>query len=202
MLSRIAKELMLDKAVTPNEKDAATVDVDKRKSCSELLGDIKFGCAAVFSDSALNELPTKADIEFITDRSRSEGDSNNKLKGNVFHAANTLEEGKVAELEAYGGVDFDQLRKDRKKETEKPQRGERTSRGGKSKRQAVERNLGIVEVPDNQIWCQHCGDGGELFCCESCPISAHKECCRTIAGKGAYCSHHFCNVCFRTASAW
>jgi hypothetical protein len=55
---------------------------------------------------------------------------------------------------------------------------------------------------EHQDICQACWDGGDLFLCDLCPASFHKECLpkhlRPSDSKSRWdCTHHFCSKCHR-----
>lgn len=62
---------------------------------------------------------------------------------------------------------------------------------------------------DHSDFCQLCWDGGQLLCCDFCPVATHAECYepgQTFAAMSAsrakfQCRHHWCNVCGRKAQA-
>jgi hypothetical protein len=54
--------------------------------------------------------------------------------------------------------------------------------------------------------CQSCWDGGDLLCCDLCPVALHAECAgytpaEVRAMRRYACSHHQCSVCGRKAQA-
>lgn len=259
MVQRAEKKLLLDQMVNRERADAATKKSDEVVSGSEMMQDLKFGCAAVFGDSSQNALPSKEDIASISDRKRTENDSNGKVKGGVSHTVNTYDVNQeLSETQVFGGVDFRKLREEQasKKNAAIPKswRDSATLQHELStigaKRQVKKRlvmvdgnksGYGTASVPVlasnnydlengessvfarelslmakgayavkkikrkklelvNQEWCQHCGDGGLLHCCNRCPISAHVECFPRIGSSWSQaCSHHWCSVCSKPA---
>ncbi|CAB9517489.1 ISWI chromatin-remodeling complex ATPase ISW2 [Seminavis robusta] len=113
LVERAEKKLLLDQMVNRDRPAGGAPDPNEKESFSgsEMLKDIKFGSAAVFGDSSLNSLPAAKDIEFITDRKRSEVDSDGKLKGNVFHKGDTFDVTKeLSASQTFQGIDFKKLR--------------------------------------------------------------------------------------------
>ena len=54
--------------------------------------------------------------------------------------------------------------------------------------------------------CQHCWDGGDIVCCDLCPVSVHAECIGVTQHELAKatrwaCPHHSCHECGRKAAA-
>ena len=93
-------------------------------SAEELLEDIKFGCAAIFGNSGLQELPSWEDIDNITDRSRKEADTAGKLKGGTTRNFKSFDaEAEFSSTKFFGGADFGAIRKEQemkeKRETPK-----------------------------------------------------------------------------------
>ena len=118
IVQRAEKKLLLDQMV--NRGKAAGVetedDVVSKLSATELLKDIKFGSAAVFGDSSVNTLPSKKDIEFITDRTRTESDSAGNLKGNAYHKGDSFDANQeLSATQTFAGVDFAKIREEYKK---------------------------------------------------------------------------------------
>jgi len=122
MVERAEKKLLLDKMVNRERASSGaqgTSDMDETVSASEMFKDIKFGCAAIFGDSSINNLPTPEDIEHITDRKRSEEHSDGKLKGNTFHNAQNYDVNqKLSESQVFLGVDFKKLREEEKEKNQ------------------------------------------------------------------------------------
>ena len=117
VIQRTEKKLLLDKVVNRDGTDHIKHVTQDRLGA--LFLDIKFGSAAVFGDCSLNLLPTKEDIECITDRTRSEVDSQGKLKGNAFHNTSTFDVHKrIDGAEEYEGVDFKKLRAEKKRQSQ------------------------------------------------------------------------------------
>ena len=56
----------------------------------------------------------------------------------------------------------------------------------------------------HQLTCQHCGQGGELLLCSTCPNSVHVTCAGFKSVKQVRhtwsCSHHSCSTCGKTPS--
>ena len=114
MLERAEKKLLLE-MVNQESKDKAfdQEDMARGLSAQELLEDIKFGCAAIFGSTGLNELPSWEDIDNITDRSRKESDSAGKLKGGTTHDAKSFNaEAEFTASQVFGGADFQNIRKE------------------------------------------------------------------------------------------
>lgn len=251
IIQRTEKKLLLDTVVMR--------DGDQRKNLGALIKtenqvqlDIKFGSAAVFGDGSTNILPTRQDIEYITDRTRSESDSQGKLKGDAFlNTASYNVHEDLAGAQEYRGLDFKKLRDEQRKQLLqlKPRavqkletwdgaaisKIENRKRQPKSRFKIVNGAVSVLaannydleegessvfdrelansnrssfsdqkckreKIPDHQVWCQHCGDGGTLLCCETCPIAVHEECCATIRRSFPRCAHHWCSACIKTVS--
>ena len=117
IIQRTEKKLLLDKIVNHDGTDDSNHAIQDRSGA--LLLDIKFGSAAVFGDCSLNVLPTKQDIGYITNRNRSEIDSQGKLKGNAFHNTATFDvHQNLGGAEEYGGIDFKSLRAEQRKQSQ------------------------------------------------------------------------------------
>ena len=113
MVQRAEKKLLLDQMVNRERANATTEKASEEASGSEMMRDLKFGCAAVFGDSSQNTLPSKEDIAYISDRKRTENDSNGKVKGGVSHNVNTYDANQeLSETQVFGGVDFKKLREE------------------------------------------------------------------------------------------
>ena len=111
MQERAEKKLYLDRMVT-RDNARPTSSVEDDDNTGNLLSTLRFGCNAVFgSGGKVHELPTKEDIELITDRTRTEDFTSGKLQGNAEQSVNTFDEKKtmVSTME-FGGIDFQQLR--------------------------------------------------------------------------------------------
>jgi hypothetical protein len=119
MVERAEKKLYLDRmvcrdgAVASRVDDAAEEDLDGGK----LMATLRFGCNAVFGANSKNHsLPTDADIEIITDRSRTEDFSTGKLKGGAEHNAEEFDQTKeFSSTTDFGGIDFKKIRDEHKK---------------------------------------------------------------------------------------
>mmetsp|Transcript_5770 Transcript_5770/g.14053 ORF Transcript_5770/g.14053 Transcript_5770/m.14053 type:complete len:1276 (+) Transcript_5770:133-3960(+) len=118
MLERAQKKLLLDQSVNCDNSDDQNYDNVKGLGAAELLADIKFGAQAVFGGNANNKLPTEADIELITDRTRKESDTSGKLRGNAEYNALDFDSSKnYIETQQFEGVDFKYLRLENEKKT-------------------------------------------------------------------------------------
>ncbi|KAJ8483884.1 hypothetical protein OPV22_016369 [Ensete ventricosum] len=53
------------------------------------------------------------------------------------------------------------------------------------------------EIEKNDDTCGHCGDGGELICCDNCPSSYHQACLllKELPEDRWYCPNCTCDVC-------
>lgn len=131
VIRRAEYKLLLDHSVNPSNASTKSKGLRFEEcenssglSAKELFADIKFGCHAVFGDSSDNDLPSAEDISFITDRNRTESDSQGRLKGNElqdssqFHASKQL-----SGTQEFGGIDFQKVRQERaqKEETKLPE---------------------------------------------------------------------------------
>lgn len=251
IVQRTEKKLLLGTMVMYDKADARNPE-SLNKAGKTIESDIKFGSAAVFGDEFTNDLPTNDDIDYITDRTRSENDSRGRLKGDAYlHTASYNVRKEIAGIQEYKGVDFKKLRDERRRQLLqlKPpavqkletwdkaaiSRLDNRKRQRKSRITFVNRKVSVLnansydlemgessvfnrelancdrssfavqthtreKVQDHQIYCQHCGDGGTLLCCEACPVAVHEECCATIHRRIPRCAHHWCSVCIKTAS--
>ena len=111
MQERAEKKLYLDRMVT-RDNARPTTDVQDNDTKGNLLSTLRFGCNAVFgSGEKKQELPTKEDIELITDRTRTEDYTSGKLQGNAEQSVDTFDETKaMVSMMELGGIDFQQLR--------------------------------------------------------------------------------------------
>jgi hypothetical protein len=118
LLERAEKKLLLEMVNRESSKKSDTTeDKGGGLSAKDLLADIKFGCQAVFGDSANNELPSLEDIETITDRSRKESDSVGKLHGGVSkNAASFDAKQEFSQSQMFEGADFQAIRQNHEKE--------------------------------------------------------------------------------------
>lgn len=113
MLERAEKKLLLEMVNRESKDSNSNEDVARGLSAAELLEDIKFGSEAVFGNSSQNELPSWADIDIITDRSRKESDSAGKLTGGTSKSAISFDAEKdFSNSQLFGGADFRALRED------------------------------------------------------------------------------------------
>eukprot|EP00560_Eucampia_antarctica_P009096 CAMPEP_0197826904 /NCGR_PEP_ID=MMETSP1437-20131217/3791_1 /TAXON_ID=49252 ORGANISM="Eucampia antarctica, Strain CCMP1452" /NCGR_SAMPLE_ID=MMETSP1437 /ASSEMBLY_ACC=CAM_ASM_001096 /LENGTH=234 /DNA_ID=CAMNT_0043427543 /DNA_START=300 /DNA_END=1005 /DNA_ORIENTATION=+ len=113
ILKRAEKKLYLDQMVTRGSvqvEDEGTTSLN----AEELLASLRFGCNAVFGESAEKAclLPTDKDIEALTDRNRSENFSCGILKGGVTHTAKDFDATeKLLTCAHFGGVNFKAIQK-------------------------------------------------------------------------------------------
>ena len=126
MLERAEKKLLLEMVNRDSNQGgtgAAEYDPDvvaRGMSTGELWEDIKFGCEAVFGNSANNELPSEEDIDTITDRTRKESDSVGRLTGGASKTAKSFDASKeFSDSQLFGGTDFREIRKEQEKEEKK-----------------------------------------------------------------------------------
>eukprot|EP00729_Bicosta_minor_P000649 gene649-4309_t len=56
---------------------------------------------------------------------------------------------------------------------------------------------------EHQNMCQSCWDGGELICCDNCPMAYHKDCLgmKHVPTMTWRCPHHHCHGCDKNSSA-
>jgi len=103
MVERAEKKLYLDRMVC---RDGVTQDLEDEEEEGKLMAALRFGCNAIFgSDSKKQSLPTQEDIELITDRSRSEGLSDGKLKGGTEMSAEEFDATKeFTSTTNFGGI--------------------------------------------------------------------------------------------------
>ena len=91
---------------------AASQDLgNDEEDAGRLLSALRFGCNAVFGDSQKNTLPTQADIEVLTDRTRTEAFSSGKLKGGMDSSAQDFDATKaMTSTTSFAGIDFKKIR--------------------------------------------------------------------------------------------
>lgn len=124
MIERAEKKLLLDQMVNRERAEGKTVvspsaaaEEEVTLTQSQMLDDIKFGCQAVFG-GASDELPSRSDIEVITNRSRKESDSVGKLKGGTSHRIDSYDANKeLSATQTYEGVDFAALRRENERKS-------------------------------------------------------------------------------------
>mmetsp|Transcript_21374 Transcript_21374/g.24450 ORF Transcript_21374/g.24450 Transcript_21374/m.24450 type:complete len:1128 (+) Transcript_21374:158-3541(+) len=124
MLERAEKKLLLEMVnQDSNEGSTAAAEPDavaRGMSTGELWEDIKFGCEAVFGNSANNELPSEEEIDNITDRTRKEADSVGKLTGGTSKTAKSFDATKeFSSTQLFGGTDFRKIRKQQAQDEKK-----------------------------------------------------------------------------------
>ena len=119
MIERAEKKLLLEMV---NQETGGDVGEKARGlSAGELFEDIKFGSAAIFGDAGSNRLPTRKDIDEITNRSRKENDSVGLLKGGMAKSAKAFDASKeFSQSHLFGGTDFREIRR---QQEEKEKRG-------------------------------------------------------------------------------
>jgi hypothetical protein len=123
MVERAEKKLYMDRMVNSTggegvEDEVEDVQVPKK----DIVSTLRFGCNAVFGQDAeaRNTLPSDADIDNITDRSRSEESSHGNLKGGVAIKTDDFEANKVLSATTkLGGVDFQKIRDEERKKRSK-----------------------------------------------------------------------------------
>lgn len=112
IVERAEKKLYLDQMVN---RGISNRDMDEEGggvTTSELLASLTFGSNAVFSSS--NDMPSDADIDKVTDRTRSEDSSDGLLKGGVTKTANDFDKDKeLTDTRQFCGVDFRKLREEK-----------------------------------------------------------------------------------------
>ena len=120
IVERAEKKLYLDKMVT--QDSAAGLSVNDDGQCDEpdadrLLHTLRFGCSAVFGKGMKKQmLPTKEDIENITDRARTENTSIGNLKGSAESSTDNYDASKAfISTTDFGGIDFKKIREDYQK---------------------------------------------------------------------------------------
>ena len=110
IVERAEKKLYLDQMVNRGTSNQDMEDTSL--STSELLSALTFGSNAVFSSS--NDMPTDADIDNVTDRTRSEDCSAGLLKGGVANTASDFDKDKeLTDTRKFCGVDFRKLREEK-----------------------------------------------------------------------------------------
>lgn len=112
VVERQEKKLYLDQMVNRGGSTQGNEEVDV--STSDLLETLKFGANAIFASS--NDLPTKEDIDKITDRNRTEDVTDGKLQGGATKTAKDFEhEKELMDHHTFSGIDFRALRDERDK---------------------------------------------------------------------------------------
>ena len=144
MVERQEKKLYMDRMVNStggagvnnNNQDDKTMD---QLTETDMVSTLQFGCDAVFGQDAekKNCLPSDEDIEFITDRSRSQDFSCGNLKGGTASKTNDFQaDKKLSSSQQLAGVDFKKIRDEQRKK----------DKGGKHKN----KNLGSI----TEVWKQ------------------------------------------------
>jgi len=111
-VERAEKKLYLDQMVNSGNSNGREMDDDMMMSNQELLESLTFGSNAVFN--ATNELPTDEEIDKITDRTRSEEDTDGLLKGGAAKKASDFDKDKeLTDTRQFQGVDFRKLREEK-----------------------------------------------------------------------------------------
>jgi len=111
MVERAEKKLFLDQMV--NRGSAADSDEEFAKlTAGELLSTLRFGCNAVFGEGSKgNFLPTKKEINIITNRNRSETFSAGNLQGGVEQTAKDFDANQeLTGSMLFDGIDFRAIR--------------------------------------------------------------------------------------------
>ncbi|PKA56842.1 putative zinc finger protein [Apostasia shenzhenica] len=64
-------------------------------------------------------------------------------------------------------------------------------------RKDAEKTMEVQDTDENDDTCRHCGDGGELICCDGCPSSYHQACLylKEISEGCWYCPNCTCSIC-------
>ena len=112
IVERAEKKLYLDQMVNSGNSNGRKMDDDMIISNQELLESLTFGSNAVFN--ATNELPTDEEIDRITDRARSEEDTEGLLEGGAAKKASDFDKDKkLTDTRQFQGVDFRKLREEK-----------------------------------------------------------------------------------------
>lgn len=120
MVERQEKKLYMDRMVNStggagvNDQDDNVDQITEK----DIMSTLQFGCDAVFGQDAesKNCLPKDEDIEFITDRSRSQDFSGGNLKGGTANKTDDFEaDKKLYSSQQLAGVDFKKIRDEQKK---------------------------------------------------------------------------------------
>jgi SWI/SNF-related matrix-associated actin-dependent regulator of chromatin subfamily A member 5 len=120
MVERQEKKLYMDRMVNStggagvNNQDESVDQITEH----DMISTLQFGCDAVFGQDteSKNCLPTDEDIEFITDRSRSQDFSGGNLKGGTASKTNDFQADKqLYSSQKLAGVDFKKIRDEQRK---------------------------------------------------------------------------------------
>lgn len=117
IVERAEKKLFMDQMVNTSGGPTNSEQEDHVNE-KDLVSTLRFGCDAVFGQNseAKNKLPTDADIETITDRSRTEDFSGGNLKGGIANKTEEFDAVKgLTSTTQLGGVDFKAIREQNKK---------------------------------------------------------------------------------------
>jgi len=112
MIERAEKKLYLDRMVTRDGMAANGPDADTELDGNRLMSTLKFGCNAVFGQASEQQiLPSRAEIEIITDRSRADDYSSGQLQGSSeSNASDFLATKEFTKTTDFGGIDFKKIR--------------------------------------------------------------------------------------------
>ncbi|CAB9506371.1 Probable chromatin-remodeling complex ATPase chain [Seminavis robusta] len=117
ILQRAEKKLYLDKMVMQQGDLVDDQQVDEKK----LMETLRFGAQAVFGSAGLKmELPSKEDIEILTDRSRTESFTGGKIKGDADTNVEDFDANKkFRSTTDFGGIDFKAIRESHRRQKPK-----------------------------------------------------------------------------------
>lgn len=113
VVERQEKKLYLDQMVNRGGSTQGNDEVDV--STSDLLETLTFGANAIFTSS--NNLPGDADMDKITDRTRTEDSTDGKLQAATKSAKDFEHTKELTDTMAFSGVDFRKLREEKEKST-------------------------------------------------------------------------------------
>lgn len=112
------KRFLAAKVMRDGGSPADAMEEDDTEDSGKLMDALKFGASAVFGDKSKQQmsLPTDADIDMLTDRTRTEAFTGGNIKGDTGTDANEFD--KTKEFTAttnFGGIDFKALRQEYQK---------------------------------------------------------------------------------------
>ena len=111
VVERQEKKLYLDQMVNRGGSAQGKDEVDV--STTDLLETLTFGANAIFTSS--NNLPADSDMDKITDRTRTEDDTDGKLQAATKTAKDFEHAKELTDTMAFSGVDFRKLREEKEK---------------------------------------------------------------------------------------